>query len=99
MTVNAIRCCPIKRTKTMQGGLTKKDRKSSPKVFEIGGPRCFFVLLDVFKSKRPANLRDKGAFYLQIIENPRAAQWFKNLRMGQSTIGDIMKNMKTNSPL
>ena len=38
-----------KRTKTRQGGLTKKDRKSSPKLFEIGGPRCFFVLLDIFK--------------------------------------------------
>ena len=89
-----------KRTKTRQGGLTKKDRKSSPKLFEIGGPRCFFVLLDIFKSKRLANLRDKGPFYLQIIENPRAAQWYKNLRMGENTIGDIlMKNMKTNSPL
>ena len=37
------------RTKTRQGGLTKKDRKLSPKRFEIGGPRCFFVLLDIFK--------------------------------------------------
>ena len=45
------------------------------------------------------NLRDKGPFYLQIIENPRTAQWYKNLRMGENTIGDIMKNMKTNSPL
>ena len=36
---------------------------------------------------------------LQIIENPHAAQWYKNLRMGENTIGDIMKNMKTNSPL
>ena len=87
------------RTKTRQGGLTKKDRKSSPKLFEIGGPRCFFVLLDIFKSKRPAHLRDKGPFYLQIIGNPRTAQWYKNLRMGENTIGDIMKNMKTNSPL
>ena len=44
-------------------------------------------------------MRDKGPFYLQIIENPRTAQWYKNLRMGENTIGDIMKNMKTNSPL
>ena len=132
------------RTKTRQGGLTKKDRESSPKLFEIGGPRCFYVLLDIFKSKRPANFRDKGPFYLQIIENPRArnpklfevggprcffvlldifkskrpahlrdegpfylqiignprtVQWYKNLRMGENTVGDIMKNMKTNSPL
>ena len=63
-----------KRTKTRQGGLTKKNRKSSPELFEIGGPRCLFVSLDIFKSKRPANLRDKGPFYLQIIENPRTAQ-------------------------
>ena len=62
-----------KRTKSRQGGLTKKDRKSSPKHFEIGGPRCFSVLLDIFKSKRPANLRDKSPFYLKIIENPRTA--------------------------
>ena len=88
-----------KRTKTRQGGLTKKDQKTSPKLFEIGGPRCFFVLLDILKSKRPANLKDKGSFYLQIIENPHTAQWYKNLRMGENTIGDIMKNMKTNSQL
>ena len=37
------------RTKTRQGGLTKKDRKSYPKLFEIGGPRCFFVLLDILE--------------------------------------------------
>ena len=84
------------RTKTRQGGLTKKDRKSSPKLFKIGGPR---VLINIFRSKRPANFRDKGPFYLQIIGNPRTAQWYKNLRIRENTIGDIMKNKKTNSPL
>ena len=89
----------VKRTKTGQGILTKKDRKTSPKLFEIDDPRCFLVLLDIFKSKRPANLRDKGPFYLQIIENPRTAQWYKNLPVGENTIGDTVKNTKTNSPL
>ena len=77
-TANVITYCP-KRAKTRQGGLTKKDRKTPPKQFEIGGPRCFFVLLDLLKSKRQGNLKDKGHSHLKISENPRTAKWYKTI--------------------
>ena len=83
------------KTKTRQGGLTKKDQKTPTELFKISGSSCFLVLFDIFKSKRSANLN----FYLQITENPRTTQWYKNLRMGEITTGDIMKNMKANSTL
>ena len=88
-----------KRTKTRQGGLSKRERGSSPKVFAIGGERCFVNLLSIFKSKRPPQLRDCGYFYLQVINKPTSTIWYKTSRMGQNTIGEIMKNMKVNSPL
>ena len=74
-----------KRTKTRQGGLSKRERGSSPKVFAIGGERCFVNLLNIFKSKRPPQLRDCGYFYLQVINKAtstictKLAEWVKIL--------------------
>ena len=35
-----------------------------PKMFVIGGDRCPIRLFDLYVSKRPFELRDRGRFYL-----------------------------------
>ena len=58
-------------TKTMQRGLNTKHRSVLPKMFATGGQRCPVELLKQYLSRRPQELRDKGPFYLAIIENPQ----------------------------
>ena len=58
-------------TKTRQGGLNTKHRSVLPKMFATVGQRCPVELLKQYLSRRPQELRDKGPFYLAIIENPK----------------------------
>ena len=51
------------------------------------------------KLRRPEQLRNTGKFYLQPINNPVTEVWFKILPMGKNNIGDLMKEIKLNSPL
>ena len=55
-------------TKKRQGGLNTKHRSVLPKMFATGGQRCPVELLKQYLSRRPQELRDKGPFYLAIID-------------------------------
>ena len=44
-------------------------------------------------------LRDKGPFYLAIIENPKTNVWYKKQRLGVNSIDNMMKGLIKNTPL
>ena len=58
-------------TKTRQGGLNTKHRSVLLKMFATGGQNCPVDLLKQSLSRHLQELRDKGPFYLAIIENPK----------------------------
>ena len=86
-------------TKTRQGGLNTKHRSVLPKMFATGGPRCPVQLLKQYLSKRPQELRDKGPFYLAIIEKPKRNVWYKKQRLGVNSIDNMMKSVVKDTPL
>ena len=86
-------------TKTRQGGLNTKHRSVLPKMFATGGQRCPVELLKQYLSKRPQELREKGPFYLAIIENPKTNVWYKKQRLGVNSIDNMMKSVVKNTPL
>ena len=88
-----------RRTKTRNEGLKPKAGQKKPKMFATSGPRCIVQLSKQYKLRRPEQLRNTGKFYLQPINNPVTEVWFKILPMGKNSIGDLMKEMKLNSPL
>ena len=49
--------------------------------------------------KRPQELREKGPFYLAIIENPKTNVWYKKQRLGVNSIDNMMKSVVKNTPL
>ena len=57
-------------TKTRQGGLNTKRRLVLPKMFATVGPRCPVALFKEYLSRRPAEIRKTGPFYLAVIDNP-----------------------------
>lgn len=86
-------------TKTRQGGLNTKHRSVLPKMFATGGQRCPVELLKQYLSRRPQELRDKGPFYLAIIENPKTNVWYKKQRLGVNSIDNMMKSVVKNTAL
>ena len=75
-------------TKNHAGGLNHKPRIIQPKMFATENDCCSVKLLNVFKSKRPRELRDVGPFYLAVIDKPKDdGTWYKKSPMfTQSTI-------------
>ena len=86
-------------TKTRQGELNTKHRSVLPKMFATGGQRCPVELLKQYLSRRPQELRDKGPFYLAIIENPKTNVWYKKQRLGVNSIDNMMKSVVKNTAL
>ena len=87
-------------TKTRQSGLHLKQRLVVPKMFETKDPqRCPVTIFNLYISKRPLELREKGPFYLSPITNPSSNIWFKSTQMGINTINRLMKQMIANSPI
>ena len=76
-----------------------KQVRIKPKMFATSGPRCIVELFRQYKLRRPEQLRNTGKFYFQPISNRVTEVWFKILPMGKNSIGDLMKEMKLNSPL
>ena len=70
-----------------------------PKMFATGGQKCPVDLLKQYLSRRPQELRDKGPFYLAIIENPKTNVWYKKQRLGVNSIDNMMKGIIKNTPL
>ncbi|KAL9954446.1 hypothetical protein ACROYT_G041987 [Oculina patagonica] len=86
-------------TKTRQGGLNTKHRSVLPKMFATGGQRCPVELLKQYLSRRPQELREKGFFYLAIIENPKTNVWYKKQRLGFNSIDNMMRSVVKNTPI
>ena len=85
-------------TKTRQGGLRKKERLVIPKTFETGDAlRCPVMVFNLYLSKRPLELREKGSMYLAIIYNPKTETWYKSNNMGKNKLDSIMKTMVKSS--
>ena len=53
-------------TKVRNNGLHPKRRVTTPKMFSTNDARCPVSFLKFYLSKRPAELRDTGPFYLGI---------------------------------
>ena len=92
-------------TKTRSGGLSIR-RRTTPQVMHStdGGKNDPVRLFKLWLSKRPEGMKDTGPLYLSIINRPKSPDvWYTKIRMGQNTIGNIMKSMasclKTNKKL
>ena len=77
-----------KRTKTRNEGLHPNLGQNNPKMFATNCPQCVVKLFKLFKSKRPAQCREKGRFYLQVIKSPPTEIWFNALPMGKMPLGN-----------
>ena len=82
-------------TKTRNGGLVIR-RRTTPQVIcsTDGGEHDPVRLFKLWLSKRPEGMKDNGPLYLSIINRPKSKDvWYTKIRMGQNTIGTIMKSM------
>ncbi|XP_022807030.1 uncharacterized protein LOC111344097 [Stylophora pistillata] len=59
-----------------------------------GGKSDPVRLFKLWLSKRPEGMKNTGPLYLSIINRPKSADvWYTKVRMGQNTIGNLMKSM------
>ena len=92
-------------TKTRSGGLSIRRRTTPQVMYSTDGGKTDPVrLFKLWLSKRPEGMKDTGPLYLSIINRPQSTDvWYTKIRMGQNTIGNIMKSMasclKTNKKL
>ena len=92
-------------TKTRSGGLTISRRTTPQAMYSTDGGKTDPVrLFKLWLSKRPDGMKDKGPLYLSVINRPKSNDiWYTKIRMGENTIGNIMKSMasclKTNKKL
>ena len=68
-------------------------------MFATGGQKCPVDLLKQYLSRSPQKLRDKGPFYLAIIENPKTNVWYKKQRLSVNSIDNMMKGVIKNTLL
>ena len=82
-------------TKTRSGGLIIKRRTSRQIMWSTnGGDKDPVRLFKVWLSKRPNGMKDSGPLYLGIIQRPKSSEiWYSKVRMGENTIGKIVKTM------
>ena len=59
-----------------------------------GGEKDPVRLFKLWLSKRPNGMKDNGPLYLGIIQRPKNSEiWYSKVRMGENTIGKIVKTM------
>ena len=82
-------------TKKRSGGLTIRRRTTPQAIFSTDGGKSVPVRLFKFwLSKRPEGMKNTGPLYLSIINRRKSADvWYTKVRMGQNTIGNVMKSM------
>ena len=81
-------------TKTRQHGLHPNPRMTNPKMFAIGGDRCPVEIFDFFVSKRPADMKNSGRFYLYPkMHCTTTENWFKVSPVGKNKISKFMKEI------
>ena len=72
------------------------ERPFNPKMFATGGERCPVTMYKKFVEHRPSDCcKDNDPFYLAIIYTPRTKLWYKNQKLGQKSLAQIMKKMAT----
>ena len=82
-------------TKTRSGGLRVR-RRTTPQIMHStdGGDRDPVRLFNLWLQKRPEGMKDNGPLYLGVIARPKSDKvWYMKQRMGENTIGSIMKSM------
>ena len=62
--------------KTRQGGLNKRPRMVTQKLYRTGGQRCPVAAYKLLISKCPAELKDYGPLYLSALRKER--QWSRS---------------------
>lgn len=84
-------------TKTRSGGLRITHRKTPQTMFSTdGGCKDPVRLFKLWLSKRPEGMKDNGPLYLSVINRPKSTNiWYTKVRMGQNTIGTLMKSMSS----
>ena len=82
-------------TKTRNGGLRIPHRTAPQLMWSTdGGERDPVRLFKLWLSKRPEGMKDTGPLYLGVIKRPKSAEvWYAKVRMGENTIGKLMKSM------
>ena len=84
-------------TKTRQGGLNKRLRPVTQKLFRVGGPKCPIACLEKVLSKRPDDLCDNGPLYLCPLKRERdwlkAPVWYSRCPLGINSINSFIKGM------
>ena len=61
-----------------------------------GGEKDPVRLFKVWLSKRSERMKDNSPLYLSVIHRSKSSNvWYTKIRMGQNTIGNIMKSMAT----
>ena len=81
--------------KTRNGGLSIKRRTSKQIMWSTdGGEKDPVRLFKLWLSKRPNGMKDNSPLYLGIIQRPKNSDiWYSKVRMGENTIGKIVKTM------
>ena len=82
-------------TKKRSGGLTIRRKTTPQAIFCTDGGKSVPVrLFKLWLSKRPEGMKNTGPLYLSIINRRKSADvWYTKVRMGQNTIGNVMKSM------
>lgn len=86
-------------TKTRNGGLSKKSRDFSPKMYAAGGERCPVSLFKENLSRRPTAMKTSGPFYLSVNYMAKDDIWYKAQPMGTNRINDMMKRIIASTSL
>ena len=84
-------------TKTRQGGLNRKPRAVTQKLFRTGGPQCPIAHFEKLLQKRPPGLQDSRPLYLTPLRKERdwtkAPVWFSRTPLGVHSIDTLMNTM------
>ena len=74
--------------KTRQGGLNKKPRMVTQKLFQTGGKKCPVGAYELLVSKCPSELKCHGPLYLTPLRKDRfwdkTEVWFAKIPLGVS---------------
>ena len=90
-------------TKTRQGGLKKRPRSVTQKLFKIGGPKCPVAAIIKLLLKRPEALISSGPLYLaplrKELEWSEAKEWYARSPIGVNQIDRFMDSIASKAGL
>ena len=90
-------------TKTRQGGLNKKPRMVTQKLFRTGGKKCPVGAYELLASKRPSELKCHGPLYLTPLRKDRlwdkTEVWFAKIPLGVNLIDTFVRRMVASAGL